>query len=98
MAILIEEIWEPVRLPPANLAEEAELEEYIAANHLNQWVYTGRKLYSSGTVTITGIDAGMVNARRKNVFGAWPLPPPYVPSQWPRVAPVNAVSVQQSPP
>jgi hypothetical protein len=86
-----------VRLPPANPAEEAELYNYMIANHWHQWHYTGRKLYSAGTVQISGIDVGMVNARLKSVFGAWPLPGEYGVGAWPYGAPANAVSVQQFP-
>ncbi len=83
---------EPVRLPPANPAEEAELNAYMIANHYHQWHYTGKKLYSTGTVQISGIDIGMINARLKSVFGAWPLPGEYGVGTWPYGIPVNCAT------
>lgn len=94
---------EPVRLPPATPAEAAELQQMIADNHWHQWRYTGRCLYSKnpdGTdklVQITGIDVGMLKARRENVFGSWPMPGEYGVGTWPYGVPVNAVAVQQYP-
>jgi len=88
---------EPVRLPPANPAEEAELNAYMIANHYHQWKYVGRKLYSTGTVTISGIDIGMINARLKSVFGSWPLPGEYVVGQYPPASPANLVTLIQPP-
>ena len=94
---------EPVRLPPATPAEEAELQEMIANNHWHQWRYTGRCLYSrnpDGTdklVTITGIDTAMLNARLKNVFGSWPMPGEYISGQYPPAKPANAVTITQYP-
>lgn len=88
---------EPMRLPPANPAEEAELNAIMIANRWNQWRYTGRRLYSAGTVDIAGVDIGMINARRKNVFGSWPMPGEYSATTWPPADPVNAVTVHQRP-
>ena len=94
---------EPVRLPPANPAEEAELNSILIANHWNQWHYTGRYLYSRNpngtekTAQISGIDIGMLNARRHNLFGSWPMPGEYGVGAWPYGLPANAVAVQQYP-
>ena len=86
---------EPVRLPPANPAEEAELNAILIANHWHQWHYKGRCLYSrnpDGTeklVQISGIDIGMLNARRHNLFGSWPMPGEYGVGTWPYGIPAN---------
>jgi len=94
---------EPARLPPANPAEEAELNTMIAGNRLNQWRYVGECLYKMNpdgtkqTVSITGIDAAMLNAWLKGKFGAWPMPSKYDGAQWPKPPPPNAVSVSQYP-
>ncbi len=85
---------EPIRLPPANPAEEAELNNIMIANKWHQWRYTGRCLYSKnpdGTdklVQITGVDIQMIKARRDNVFGSWPLPGEYG-GTWPPALPAN---------
>ena len=94
---------EPVRLPPANPAEAEELEAIRIANHWNQWHYTGRYLYSRNpngtekTAQISGIDIGMLNARRKGILGSWPMPGEYGVGAWPYGLPANAVAVQQYP-
>jgi len=94
---------EPVRLPPATPVEAAELQQMIADNHWQQWQYTGRCFYSKnpdGTdklITISGIDVGMLNARRNNVFGSWPMPGEYVSGVWPPSKPANCVTVIQYP-
>lgn len=94
---------EPAKLPPATPAEAAELQQMIADNRWHQWQYTARCLYSKnpdGTdklVTITGVDVDMLNARRKNVFGSWPMPGEYVSGQWPPTKPANCVTVIQYP-
>lgn len=94
---------EPVRLPPANPAEEAALNQMIADNRLGQWRYVGQCLYHRNadgtvkTVTINGIDAAMLNARLKNVFGSWPMPGQYQSMVWPPSAPANCIQVLQYP-
>lgn len=94
---------EPMELPPATPAEQAELEAILIANHWHQWKYTGRYLWSRNangtekTKAITQITVGMLNARRNNVLGAWPMPGEYVSGQWPPSLPANCVSVQQYP-
>jgi len=94
---------EPVRLPPATPAEEEQLRMIADLERLAQWHYVGRCLYqtnqdgSAKTVTISGIDIGMLNARLKNLPGAWPLPGRYDSAQWPKMPPTNAISVISSP-
>jgi hypothetical protein len=85
---------EPVRLPPANPAEEAELNNLMIAQRWHQWRYTGYALYSRNPdgsqklIQITGVDIGMINARLKGVFGSWPLPGEYG-SSYPPAVPAN---------
>ena len=94
---------EPVRLPPSNPAELDELNVMIANNRLNQWKYIGKCLYTrnpDGTekfITISGIDAGMLNAYLKGKMGAWPMPGKYQTTVWPPAPPLNCVSVIQYP-
>ena len=86
---------EPVRSLPTNPAEVAELEQILIANHWNQWHYKGRCLYSrnpDGTeklVQISGIDVGMLYARRQNLLGSWPMPGEYGVGTWPYGIPAN---------
>lgn len=95
-------INEPPRLP-CNPAELDELRVMIAANRWDQWKYVGKCIYdrnpdgSEKFVVINGIDPEMLNARRKNVFGAWPMPGKYQTTVWPPAPPLNCVSVIQYP-